>query len=129
MKKAVIFDYYGVLVNHGQVNDLLVAAIRELKAKGLKLFLISNADQALAAEHPQEFPARDELFDKCYYSWQTGFMKDDPRAFEPILKENNLKPDECVYFDDSKKNIEVAQSLGIESYLFEGPAQVLSKLQ
>jgi FMN phosphatase YigB (HAD superfamily) len=36
------------------------------------------------------------------------------------MLENNLKPEECVYFDDSEENIKMAKSLGIKAFLFEG---------
>ena|ERR1700674_5630113 len=129
MKKAVIFDYYGVLINHGALDPLLVAEIRELKKSGLKLFIISNADQEQAAEHTSEFPERDLLFDKCYYSSETGFKKPDPRGYELILKENNLAPGEVVYFDDNSQHVATAQSLGIESYVYVGPEQVREKVR
>ena len=70
-----------------------------------------------------------ELFDKQYYSWKTGFIKPDPRAYQVMLEENNLKPEEVVYFDDSQKNVAAAEVLGIESYLFEGPGGVKEKLR
>ena len=28
------------------------------------------------------------------------------KRFKNLLKDNNLKPEECVYFDDQEKNIE-----------------------
>ena len=42
------------------------------------------------------------------------------KRFKNLLKDNNLKPEECVYFDDQEKNIEEAKKLGIKSFLFKG---------
>ena len=128
MKKAVIFDLFGVLVLNGQPNNDLVSIAKELKGLGVKSFVLSNADNELAGEQIKTFPFLTEVFDKFYYSGQTGFIKPEEGAYKLILEENNLKPEECVYFDDSARYISVAESLGIESYLFEGPEQVREKL-
>lgn len=106
----------------------MVTLARELKTKGLQLFILSNNLRERSAYYDQNFPFLKELFIKEYYSWQTGFIKPDTRCFELVLQENNLKPEEVMYFDDSEKNVAVANSLGIESYLFEGPEQVREKV-
>jgi putative hydrolase of the HAD superfamily len=58
--------------------------------------------------------------DKAYFSWETGFVKPDQRAYKQVLEENHLKPEECIYFDDSEENIEAAKKLGIKAYKFKG---------
>ena len=59
-----------------------------------------------------------EVVNKVYFSWRTGFVKPDIRAWQLILLENNLKPEECLYFDDQEKNIKAAESVGVKSFLF-----------
>jgi putative hydrolase of the HAD superfamily len=59
-----------------------------------------------------------EAADKFYYSWQTGFIKPDPGAWRNVLEDNNLKPEECIYFDDQDKNLKAAESLGIKAHMF-----------
>lgn len=113
--------------NAEQENAEMVALARELKAKGVRLFILSNNLRERSAYYDTHFPFLRELFEKQYYSWQTGFIKPDMRCFETVLAENNLKPEECLFFDDSEKNVAVANSLGIENYVFEGPDQVRSK--
>lgn len=98
----------------------MVELAKELKAKNIKLFILSNNLRERSAYYTEHFKILDEIFDKMYFSWQTGFVKPDVRAYKNILEENNLNPEECFYFDDSEKNIEVANSLGIKSFLFEG---------
>ena len=67
---------------------------------------------------------RQDFVDKLYFSSDTGLAKPDPRAFEIVLKENNLKPEEVIYFDDSKNNVAAAEALGIESHLYTTPERV-----
>ncbi|MEK7109032.1 MAG: HAD-IA family hydrolase [Patescibacteria group bacterium] len=105
-------------------NVAMVSLARELKAKGLRLFVLSNNLSERSAYYDSHFPFLNELFEKQYYSWQTGFIKPDERCFTTILAENNLKSEECVYFDDSQQNVAVAQSLGIEGHVFESAGEV-----
>ena len=132
MKKAVIFDMYGVLVRRNLfINEAadaeMVAIVRELKERGVLLILLSNIF-IYSSEHFKKKFRFLELFDKLYFSSDTGLSKPDPRAFEKVLKENNLKAEDCIYFDDSEKNIAAAQALGIESYLFEGAKATKNKI-
>lgn len=101
----------------------MVEVLRALKAKGLKVIVLSNNFRE-RAEYYGHYPWLRELVDKVYYSWQTGFVKPDGRAFELALKENSLEPGESAYFDDQDKNVAAARSLGIQAYRFEGPEQV-----
>ncbi|MBC7836934.1 HAD family phosphatase [Acetobacteraceae bacterium] len=109
-------------------NAEMVALARELRAKGVRLFILSNNMNERSAYYDAEFPFLEELFEKQYYSWKTGFIKPDPRAHELILTENNLEARECMYFDDSARNVAAALVLGIESYLFTDATQVREKL-
>ncbi len=98
----------------------LVNYVDELKNKGLKIFILSNNFRERTEYHREQFPNFFEKFDGVYFSWETGFIKPDPKAYEKILQENSLKPEECVYFDDSDQNIEVAITLGIIAQKYEG---------
>lgn len=110
-------------------NTPMVDLVRELKGKGLRLFILSNNLSERAEYYKKNFSFLEELFEKIYYSWQTGFIKPDPRCFELVLKESGLSADDFVYFDDSKENVAVAQGLGIESYLFTGAEGVRQTLK
>jgi HAD superfamily hydrolase (TIGR01509 family) len=105
-------------------NAEMVAVVRELKARGVRLYILSNNLRERGTYYDSHFPFLNELFEKCYFSWKTGFIKPDVRAFTLLLSENDLEPADCAYFDDSKENVEVATSLGITSHVYESPQQV-----
>lgn len=102
------------------LDDKMVAYAKELKTENIKLFILSNNLRERSLYYDEHFQVLNEIFDKMYFSWQTGFVKPDISAYQKLLDDNNLKPGECLYFDDSEKNIAVAEFLGIKSYLFEG---------
>ena len=94
----------------------LVQYSKLLREKGLKVFILSNNFKERTTYYREHFPEIFANINQCYFSWETGFVKPSKEAFEIILKENDLEPEECIYFDDSKNNINVAQGLGIKAY-------------
>ncbi|MBI2057895.1 MAG: HAD family phosphatase [Candidatus Yanofskybacteria bacterium] len=102
---------------------------RELKNRGVKIFILSNNFIERTAFYEKNFPFLKEIADKIYYSWQTGFVKPSKEAYLKLLTENNLKPEECLYFDDSKENTEIASELGIKSHVFKNTAELESELK
>jgi len=104
-------------------SDKMVAFAKHLREKGIKIFILSNNFKE-RANYYEQYPWMHEAIDKIYFSWQTGFVKPDPKAWQFVLSENNLKPEDCIYFDDQQKNLDSAQSIGIKSYLFTNEAEL-----
>lgn len=100
-------------------NTELTDLAKKLKAKGIQIIILSNNFRERAGYYEENFSFLKELFDGVYYSWQTGIVKPDVKAFDNILTKHNLKPEEVLYFDDSDKNIKVAETLGVESHIFD----------
>ncbi|MBI1289351.1 MAG: HAD-IA family hydrolase [Flavobacteriales bacterium] len=56
------------------------------------------------------------FFDHVYYSCRTGMRKPEARIFEMVLKEQNYKPEETLFIDDSPQHIEGARKVGLNVY-------------
>ncbi|TWR25126.1 HAD family phosphatase [Mucilaginibacter pallidiroseus] len=67
------------------------------------------------------FDDNEHLFEKTYYSHLIGKRKPQPDIFEQVLQENNLKPEETLFIDDSPQHLEAAAKLGIQTYLMTAP--------
>lgn len=93
----------------------LVEYAQELKDWGVKVFILSNNFKERTEYYHQSFPEIFRSVDKAYFSYKTGFVKPSSESLQLVLSENNLKPEDCIYFDDSDDNIKIAQSLGIKS--------------
>jgi len=115
LNKEQFFDFW--FSGEKEVPEMINLA-RKVKENGTKIFILSNNFTERAKYYDENFPFLKD-FDKVYYSWQTGFVKPDLEAYKNLLRENNLQPEQCLYFDDSAKNIKAASSLGIISYLFK----------
>lgn len=66
---------------------------------------------------------------RIHYSYELGATKRTTHAFEHILKTYNLALQQLLFVDDSRKNIAVAEAMGIASIRFETPEQLLNDLR
>jgi glucose-1-phosphatase len=60
-----------------------------------------------------------DMFDKLYYSHEINQRKPDPEAYETVLADAGLNPDETIFIDDLYANIAGAKKLGIHAYHLE----------
>ena len=53
------------------------------------------------------------------WSCEHGIIKPDPAIYDLCLQQLNCEPQRVLFFDDRPRNVEAAQTLGIEAYVFE----------
>jgi epoxide hydrolase-like predicted phosphatase len=108
-----------------------IELLKSLREK-YRTFLLSNTNsihvkcfsEYLQTSHG--IASLDALFEKVYYSHTLGMRKPDPEIYEHVLKENNLVASETLFLDDSQKNIEGAQAVGIQTVWVRNPEQLYS---
>lgn len=100
--------------------------IRELKAKGIRCYVLSNMSKEFYAEL-LKFPIF-ELFDGAVVSYQERVNKPDAKIYETILSRYSLEPSETVFADDKAANTEAASRFGIHTVTYDcngdGPDKV-----
>lgn len=103
--------------------------LESLKNK-YRIFLFSNTNQIhhdafmesyLQLTGKTDF---DAFFEKAYYSQHLGMRKPNAAPFLHILQENGLVAGETLFIDDTIKNIETAQELGIKTIHLQWPQTV-----
>ena len=67
-------------------------------------------------------------FSKNFLSFETGFLKPDPRAYLQVIDYYKLSPEEIFFIDDQLRNVEAAQQLGIQAVVFKSTAQLTQEL-
>jgi len=87
-EKEFFYFWFGAEKENPGMTELA----KKLKQQGIKLFILSNNFVERSGYYAKNFLFLKELFEKIYYSWQTNFVKPDPRAYQNLLSENNLKP-------------------------------------
>ena len=99
------------------------AVIKEIKANGKKLYLLSNFNQRLRGE--LDLAPSLKLFDGLVISGEVGVSKPDARIYEYLLSTYGLEAGECIFIDDRQDNLDAGEKLGIKGYLFDGDAEKL----
>jgi epoxide hydrolase-like predicted phosphatase len=109
-----------------RTDPLLLDYLRSLRP-GHKVGLISNAWSGL-----RDFIARQEmadLFDAMTISAEAGTMKPYGQIYRIAMEELQVQPDESVFVDDMRRNVEGARSVGMHAIHFTQPAVVLEELK
>lgn len=88
-------------------------AMQFLKICGIEICLLSNAlpnlkDTGAGLVKPG----------RAFTSYDLGLLKPDPLIYKVVLQKLGAKPQEVIFIDDKKKNIEAAKSLGILGIVF-----------
>lgn len=95
------------------------------------LYLLSNTNAIhlrevnAILERSRGIPSLAAFFDRSYYSHLIGFRKPEKEAYQLILDENDLRPEETLFIDDTLPNIDAAQKLGIQAIHLQAPKTVL----
>ncbi|WP_299255041.1 HAD family phosphatase [uncultured Lacinutrix sp.] len=94
-----------------------LAFIEQLaKDKKYNLILLSNTNELhidCIKEHISFYDDFKAAFNKFYLSHEIMLRKPNADIFEFVLKENKLKPEDCLFIDDTLENTEAAAKLGI----------------
>jgi putative hydrolase of the HAD superfamily len=75
---------------------------------------------------PKGVTSLDQYFHKAYYSHRMLKRKPDAEIFEQVLTENDLIPEETIFFDDNLMNIKGAESVGMKTFHVTSPDLILS---
>lgn len=111
-----------------KVNKEVLKLALKLKEK-YKVGILSNIDKYLA-----EIPMHKKiysLFDKdlVVLSYKYGVRKPEKEIYEIFLKKAGVKPENCLFIDDSAENVRAAKELGIKAVLYENPGQLKANLK
>ena len=70
-----------------------------------------------------------QWFEGIVVSGEEGTRKPFREIYETTLNRFNIKPEHSLFIDDSLRNIEAANALGINGVHFKGPKQLIQQLQ
>jgi 2-haloacid dehalogenase len=111
----------------GVVEDS-VAVLRELKARGDKVYAITNFSREKWAECLIRFPFL-QSFDGVVVSAHERLIKPDPAIYHVLLERYGLSANDCVFIDDSARNIESARAVGMQGVHFVEPIDLRAQLR
>jgi epoxide hydrolase-like predicted phosphatase len=102
----------------GDVMDRqLITLIRQLKVN-YQTAVISNYADNLREELTHQFCIAD-AFDKIIISSEEKIMKPDPEIFHRALAKLGRSPEEAIFIDDFKHNVQAAKDIGLAAIHFQ----------
>lgn len=110
--KSLWLKYYGELA---QANNKVVDLIKRLR-QHYKVYLFTNTTEINDLHNKNT--GIYQLFDGLFKSFEMGLTKPDNSFYKKVISNLNLQPNEILFIDDDKKNLEPANELGISTIYF-----------
>jgi len=111
-------------------NSTVVNVIRTLKAKGYRIYLLSNVGHTACSQLRLTMDSLFAHFDGLFYpTREQGYLqKPDPAFYKAFLKQfqfdESMREQRVLFIDDNFLNISVAAQLGFSSLHFKSPRQL-----
>jgi len=109
-------------------NEEMIALMRELKASGLKMAMLTNNVREWEPLWRSMLPV-DEIFEEIVDSAFVGCRKPEARIYELTLERIGLPAESCLFIDDLQPNIEGAEAAGMSAVHFRDNAQAIAAIR
>ena len=109
-------------------NEYAIPWIKELRQKGYQVLYLSNfgaKPERDCAEALDFLP----YMDGGILSHREKVIKPMPEIYEILINRYHLTPEECVFLDDTERNLTAAAAFGIHTIHFENQKQAIEELK
>jgi HAD superfamily hydrolase (TIGR01509 family) len=114
------------LLDAFQWLDGIEPLLRELAAAGYPMHALSN--YPVWYQLIEQKLALSRYLNWSFVSCLTGLRKPDKRAYLNALSHLQIEPQECLFIDDRRVNVEAARSLGIDAVMKHDAQQLRREL-
>ena len=99
--------------------------------KRYNIYLLSNTNALHALQFQEQLKKQtglylEDVFHKVYMSHQVHLRKPEKEIYELVLQENDLKPEETLFLDDTYTNFTGSDEAGIDHILISKEKNMLS---
>lgn len=108
--------------------DYAIPWVKELKDRGYGIYVISNFSHKAYIECADALDFLKET-DGAILSFQEKLIKPMPEIYQLLTKRYGLKAQECVFIDDTAKNVDAAVKEGMKGIVFHTLEQVKTELE
>jgi putative hydrolase of the HAD superfamily len=116
--------YFEALHPNGEMIELM----RELKASGLTMALLTNNVREWEPLWRSMLPV-DEIFEEIVDSAFVGCRKPEARIYELTLERIGMRAEECIFIDDLHPNCEGAEAIGMSAVHFRDNEQAIGEIR
>lgn len=114
----IVTKYKDRLLKYYELRDYnmnLINLIKDLKKKNNKVYVLSDNNKDASNYYKNIL----KDIDGYVFSYEYKTVKQDGKLFDIFLDKYNLDPKTCYFIDNTKENIEVANSKGINGILYK----------
>lgn len=109
-------------------NDYAIPWIQDLKGKGYRVLYLSNFSERAETDCAEALGFIPYM-DGGILSYKEKVIKPMPEIYQLLIDRYNLIPEECVFMDDTPKNLAGAEKFGIHTIHFQNQAQAIEELR
>jgi putative hydrolase of the HAD superfamily len=109
-------------------NEEMIELMRELKASGLKMAMLTNNVKEWEPLWRSMLPV-DEIFEEIVDSAFVGCRKPESRIYELTLERIGMPAAACLFIDDLRPNCEGAEALGMPAVHFRDNEQAIGEIR
>lgn len=111
-------------------NEPMIELMRELKARGLRMALLTNNVKEWEPLWRSMLPV-DEIFEFVVDSAFVGVRKPEPEIYEIALERlgDGIEPGQLLFIDDVEHNCTAAIELGWSAVHYREPEQAISEIR
>jgi epoxide hydrolase-like predicted phosphatase len=109
-------------------NQPMIDLMRELKASGLRMAMLTNNVQEWEPLWRTMLPV-DEIFETVIDSGYVGYRKPERQIYEITLERLGLPASACLFVDDMELNCEAARELGFTAVQYREPEQAVAEVR
>lgn len=110
--REILLNYY----KYRPFNNEMIELMNKLKHNNYKIFILSNNNKE-AYEYLKQLPMFERI-DGWIVSCDYHIVKPNKEIYVKLFNTFNIKPDECFFIDDNKKNVEIGVMLGMQGFKY-----------
>lgn len=101
--------------------------VRGLKDNGYKVYILSNYAKFTFNYARENFEFFDYI-DGMVISYEVKYIKPEPEIYQILIDKYNINPEEAVFLDDKKENLEGAKPFGMKTIMVQSYEQMIKDL-
>jgi putative hydrolase of the HAD superfamily len=109
-------------------NEPMIELMRELKASGLKMAMLTNNVREWEPLWRSMLPV-DEIFEEIVDSAFVGCRKPEAEIYELTLERIGMPAEACLFIDDLQPNCEGAEAAGMRAVRFRDNEQAVAEIR
>jgi putative hydrolase of the HAD superfamily len=113
-KAFLSYDQYNLHPKRGMDK-----VMEDLVSRGQEIYVLSNAGVRLRKSWTRFMP-RPDLISGILFSAEELCLKPEKVIYRRFFEKFGLRPEECVFIDDLRRNVDAAEREGMDGWCFSG---------